>query len=329
MSALPREEWERLREMRAGFLASEERAQPSAAPDYFRAWRDVELYDATFAQRIGWKWNAALREVAHREPTLRPASVVDWACGSGAATRALLTSPVGQNVRSVRLWDRSRRAMEYAREALLEVRPELQVLLAPSGEPTGADLFLASHVLDELDTDGEAALERALRGASAAIVLESGTRASSRRLGGLRARLLGSFTPIAPCTHAASCGALARPDDWCHFFARPPAEVFRDAFWSEFARELGVDLRSLAYSFIALAKSPATQPTGLHRILGRPRMLKGRALVDACSASGVATLSLLERIDRKLFKSLDEASNEPRLWRIELDGERIRSLTEH
>jgi SAM-dependent methyltransferase len=327
MSALPREEWDRLREMRAGFLESEGRAQPGAAADYFRTWRDVELYDATFARRIEWKWVAALREIALRAPTLRPSSVVDWACGSGAATRALLTSPVGQNVRSVRLWDRSRRAMEYAREALLEVRGDLQVLLAPSGDPTGADLFLASHVLDELDVDGEAALERALRGASAAVVLESGTRASSRRLGALRARLLDEFTPIAPCTHAGSCGALARPDDWCHFFARPPAEVFRDAFWSEFGRELGVDLRSLAYSFVALAKAPSMQPTGLHRILGRPRMLKGRALVDACSASGVQTLSLLERLDRKLFKSLDEASNEPRLWRLEIDGERIQRLS--
>jgi hypothetical protein len=54
--------------------------------------------------------------------------------------------------------------------------------------------------------------------------------------------------------------------------------------------------------------------------------MKGRALLDACSREGVTTVSLLERLDRKLFKTLDEPSNEPKLWRLELDGARITAL---
>ncbi len=336
MSAFSRADWERLRELRAGFLAAESRAEPAASADYFRCARDVELYDATFARRIEWKWRAALREVELRAPELAPRSVLDWACGSGAAVRALLESPVGARVERVTLFERSRLAREHARGTLLALRPGLDVRIATSQAECEAELAVASHVLDELDARAEAELEASLRHCASAIVLESGARASSRLLGRLRSRLVDEFEVLAPCTHRAECGALADVTNWCHFFARPPGEVFQDALWSEFARELSVDLRSLAYSFLALSRTP--RPLGrdlgsdrgpdLARILGRPRLLKGRALLDACSSWGLATLSLLEREDRRLFKSLEQASNEPRLWRFERDGARIRAPRE-
>jgi len=323
VSALPQVDWARLRELRARFLDAETRATPGATADYFTFRRDVELYDATFAQRIGWKWIAALRELELRAPELAPRTLLDWACGSGAAARAVLASPLGARLERVHLWDRSQRALEYARRSVLELRPGLEVELNVRDD---VDLVVASHVLDELDEAGERALEGVLRSARACVVLESGAHASSRRLGALRARLLDEFTPLAPCPHREACGALALPTNWCHFFARPPAEVFRDGFWAEFAREVGVDLRSLAYSFVALTRSRVETDASQQRILGRARMMKGRALLDACSRDGVSTLSLLERLDRTLFKTLDEPSNEPKLWRLELDGARITAL---
>lgn len=323
MSALPQVDWARLRELRARFLDAETRTTPGVTADYFTFAHDVELYDMTFAQRIGWKWIAALRELELRAPQLAPRTLLDWACGSGAAARAVLASPLGAQIERVNLWDRSQRAREYARRSLLELRPGLEVELCVRD---GADLVVASHVLDELDEEGERALEAMLRSARACIVLESGAHASSRRLGALRARMLDEFTPLAPCPHREACGALALPTNWCHLFAKPPAEVFRDAFWAEFAREVGVDLRSLAYSFVALTRSSVEFDAAQHRILGRARLMKGRALLDACSREGVRTVSLLERLDRKLFKTLDEPSNEPKLWRLELDGARITAL---
>lgn len=319
-------DWERLRELRVVFIEAQGRQSPCATPDYFRSQRDLELYDHAFAQRIEWKWAAALREVERRAPTLKPTTLVDWACGTAAASRAVLASPVGERVQRVTLLDRSRRALEHARNSLRKLRPGLEVDIARAGKPLSAELLVASHVIGELDPEGEAQLEQTVRASQAAILLESGSLASSRRLGALRARLADAFTPIAPCTHAAACGALGSQHDWCHFFARAPASVFQDAFWAEFSRELGIDLRSLAYSFVALTRAPGAVEPGLTRILGRPRILKGRALVDACSAEGVESLSLLERTDRALFKSLEHASNEPRVWRIERDGPRIRSV---
>ncbi len=324
MSAFSRADWERLRELRQGFLAAQSRPEPAASADYFRCARDVELYDQTFARRIEWKWAAALREVELRAREFAPKSVLDWACGSGAAVRALLASPVGARVERVTLFERSSLAREHARRSLLALRPGLEVRSANSAADCDAELALASHVLDELDERAEAELEATLRRCSSAILLESGALATSRRLGRLRARLVGEFDVLAPCTHRGACGALADPAQWCHLFARPPGEVFQDALWSEFSRMLEIDLRSLSYSFVALTRAPQARDESIARILGRPRLLKGRALVDACSAEGLATLTLLQREDRQLFKSLEQPSNEPRLWRFERDGSRIR-----
>lgn len=325
-SALSKFEWERLREMRAGFLEAEERDSDAALGDYFHSARDVELYDAAFAPRIEWKWAAVLREIALRAPDLTPTSMADWACGTGAATRAVLASPLGADVRRVALWDRSKLAVDFARRSVAEQWPHVSVDVELAEPP---DLLIASHVLDELDAAGEAQLLAAARRAAAVLLVESGASGSSRRLGALRERLLDEFAVLAPCTHSSSCGALASARDWCHFFARPPAEAFTESFWSEFSRELGVDMRSLGYSFLALARQPRKpefDEGGWARILGRPRKLKGRALVDACFADGLRTVSLLERLDRALFKTLDAASNDPRVWRLELDGDRVSSV---
>jgi len=322
-------DWDRLRRLRAEFLEAESRFEPLATEDYFRSRRDLEIYDATFARRIEWKWAAALLEVERRAPDFAPTSMADWGCGTGAATRAVLTSPLGASIRSVRLSDRSTRAMEYARKTLFA---EFEGRDIQIGEPTSAapvDLLVTSHVIDELDAAGEARLRELTRHAGAALFVESGSRASSTRLGQMREALLADFEPVAPCTHAAACGALAASEFWCHFFARAPAEAFTEAFWRTFADEMSIDLRSLPYSFLALRRRtdrPVERRSNEVRILGRPRTLKGRALVDVCSQDGVATRSILERLDRKLFKSLSQTTGEPRVWRVEIEEQRITSV---
>lgn len=322
-------DWDRLRRLRAGFLEAEARFEPLATEDYFRSRRDLEIYDATFAKRIEWKWAAALRELERRTPDFAPTSMADWGCGTGAATRAVLASSLGAKIRSVRLSDRSTRAMDYARKSLFAEFGDVDIQI---GEPTAAapvDLLVTSHVLDELDVAGEARLRELTGHASALALVESGSRATSHRLGQLREFLLADFEPVAPCTHSATCGALASDTYWCHLFARAPAEAFTDAFWRTFSDEMSIDLRSLAYSFLALVRrtdTPLSRCQADVRILGRPRVLKGRAMVDACSHDGVDTWSILERTDKALFKSLDQASNEPRVWRVEVAEKRIQNV---
>src|SRR5687767_12126966 len=55
--------------------------------DYWRVPADVALYDSTFAERIGWKWDAVLGELRLRGWRPRSRRVLDWGCGSGIAHR--------------------------------------------------------------------------------------------------------------------------------------------------------------------------------------------------------------------------------------------------
>ncbi len=316
-------DWERLRELRSGFLhaASERRLD-----DYWKSERDLELYDASFGERIRWKWLAVLHELRAREFPARPAVVLDWGCGSGVAARAWLDEFGSDGLDRLHLWDRSPAAQSFARRRLQPLAPHAQI----SGErPASSDLLLVSHVLDEVDARGFEELLEACRSARTIVWLEPGTRESARALVELRERLRGELHVLAPCPHSGAC-ALAAPEraaDWCHHFARAPRSVFQDAFWGRFARELGIDLRALPYSFLALAREPAAPPPAdLARVLGRPRMEKGRARLDVCTSAGVATRDFLARHDPARFDELGEEPERARLYRLQEQEGRLRAL---
>lgn len=313
------EDWDRLAELRELFLSAEGGLQTVA---YWRSRRDFELYDATFAARIGWKWDAVLAELALRGRVPTATSVVDFGCGTGIATRRFVAAVPG--VKHVYLSDRSKQATWFARDALALQAPKLELTLHLPRQEDPIDVLLASHVLGELDAVGRAEFSALARRARHVLVVEPGTHAVSRVLSGLRDELLDTFDVLAPCTHSANCGALAagREKDWCHFFARPAPEAFTSAFWRRFSNELGIDLRSLPYSFLALRrKDEPVEPRGL-RVLGRPRLMKGRALLDGCDATGVHSRTLFERDAKKLFKRLDR-SGEILVADARLEGERL------
>jgi SAM-dependent methyltransferase len=321
-SAFTRADWDRLRELREQFLA----AESGPTRPYWRARRDFELYDATFARRIAWKWGAVIDELVARGRMPRIASVLDWGCGTGVASRVLAERVPG--IERVALWDRARDAAEFARERLRAERPELEVAIEAPGAKGWPDALLVSHVLDELAEADLAELMTLVRKSRVAILVEPGSRVSSRRLVAMRDELRGEFAVLAPCTHSAACGMRASAHGWCHHFTRPPADVFTSAFWRRFADELGIDLRSVPYAFLALSREPATADAVVARILGRPRVTKGRAALDVCDASGVRELSFLERTDKTLFKRLDRAAHEPLLRELGVDGDRATVIRE-
>jgi ribosomal protein RSM22 (predicted rRNA methylase) len=316
-------DWERLRELRADFLerGAAERAEP--LPDYWRNARDLELYDATFAQRIAWRWAAVLAELAARGFPERPAVVLDWGCGTGAAARSWLERFGAQGLSDLHLVDRSQVAARFAAEQL---RPLAGKARLHAEAPESCDLLLVSHVLDEAGDSGRAELAALCAKARSVVWLEPGTRSAARALVEQRELLRAEFELVAPCPHRGACGlaAAGREADWCHHFAKPPAFVFRDAFWNRAARELEIDLRALPYSFLALARAalaPPAPPEGLVRALGRPRFLRGRARLDLCSESGVTTRDFLERFGKERFKELGQSPERARLYRVgEADG---------
>jgi hypothetical protein len=324
-------DWARLAELRAGFLDD---AAPSNRVGQRRAdWRserDLELYDATFAQRIGWKWDAVLRELALRGVDLRAATLVDWGCGTGIAARKLASDPA-YGVERVHLWDRSAAARAWARDRLAREHPRLEVRTDELPHDFAPELLLASHVLGELapaDVDALLALARRSR---LVVWVEPGSHAVSKRLSRARDALLADHEVLAPCTHSSACGMLAPgfESNWCHHFARPPAEAFTSRLWTQFSQRLGIDLRSLPYAFVVLRKRESSS-TGEDssaplraRVLGRPRIQKGRALLDSCDATGVRELSMLERVDRAYFRKLGDSAGELLIERWTLDGDRI------
>lgn len=318
-----RAELDLLRVLREGFLESEERPG-TGLPPYWGAEDELALYDETFARRIAWKWDAVLGELGARARLPAGRSLLDWGCGSGAATRRYLAACPG--VERVVLWDHSHLARAFAAERVRAEFPGVAVETELGPEPP--DVLLASHVLGELAEEGREPLLAAAAGAGAVIWVEPGSRASARALGAVRARLLATHDVLAPCPHQGACGALSG-DAWCHFFARPAPEAFTTGPWGELARELGIDLRSLPYSFLALARrgTRAVPPAPSTRLLGRPRLTRGRAQLTVCRAEGVAGVDFLQRTDKRVFKRLEDVAGEPWIFDATLEDGRITALT--
>ncbi len=281
----------------------------NAGGAYWSSAEDLALYDGSLGERIGWKWDAVLAELASRgwRPTAR--HVVDFGCGSGIAGRRVLAAWDG--FESLALSDVSPLAMRFAEARARESFPKLAIrTMAEPSEAVNGALLLVSHVLNETDDAGAAKLLALAKRAEEVIWVEAGTHTDSRRLIALREELRGEFEVVAPCTHRSSCGMLAAENarHWCHHFARVPSEASRDARWAQFGRELGIDMRALPYSFLALARrgSHAEAARGFSRIIGRPEEAKGRLDLLACSEEGVGELMLQKRDAPGLFKQLQK-----------------------
>jgi len=305
---------------------------PAEGGDYWDSDELLAGYDATFGERIGWKWDSVLMELRRRH-WLPPAGTIllDWGCGSGIAGRRTLSAFGAAHFSQLLLHDQSSRARNFAARRAAEEFPGLAVDQAPDwGDPVPAGNFtlVISHVLNELAPATSAALLALVRRATAVLWVEPGAGETARTLVALREELRSAFTLVAPCTHSAGCGLLT-PDNqrhWCHHFARPPIEAFTDGFWSDFSRRLGIDLRSLPYSFLVLDRPvPAaadSTPSDWARVLGEPREFKGFSKVLSCEIAGVTERMLQKRDAPALFKQMRRLPAPP-LFAWELRNERI------
>jgi len=316
-------DWAVLERLRGLFLSG-----AAAQGAYWRSTEDLANYDLTYGERIGWKWDAVLRELeqrgwrppgaarsnvgpdqtAGREEKL---AVLDWGCGSGVACRRLVRWLGADQVAVLRLWDHSALAVDFAVEAAQRSYPGLAAQHLTPGFLAGDDpvgVLVISHVLNELPAGELLALRGLVSRADAIIWVEPGTQEVSRALIELREQLRDRFRVVAPCTHQGACGLLA-PENfrhWCHHFAAPPVGLFANSNWVKFGQRAGIDLRSLPYSFLALERRPATGPedtaSGFSRVIGEPRNYKGFSRVLSCEAGGVVERMLQKRDAPGLFK---------------------------
>ena len=295
-------DWDRLLELRESFIG----ATPLES-DYWARPGTLESYDATFAQRIGWKWDFVMKEVMKTGWSLPEGMpVCDWGCGSGIAGRIFLEylKDSQNSLPDVYLWDRSAHAIAYASGQLKEKFPGIRV---HSGLPDDNAFYLVSHVMTELAPDQFGALTDHLEKQAHGILwVEPGAYAPARQLSQLHQRLTSKFHAWAPCPDDGAC-PMMQPDrweDWCHQFAPTPSQVFQDPFWAAFSRILGVDLRSLPVSFLCLDKaSPSRDRSCSCRFLGRPRMLKYQAEIHACFQGEFRSLVASKRQNPSLYKT--------------------------
>jgi hypothetical protein len=313
-------DWPALARLRQDFLAG-----TAGADDYWRQASDLASYDATFAQRIGWKWDFVLGELCHRGWEPPGGELLDWGCGSGVAARAFLDHFGTGSVAGVRFWDRSAMAMAFAARRAMEKYPGLSVHTGAADAPA---LVLLSHVLSELAPAQTELLLQSLLLATTVLWVEPGSYESSRALIAIRERLRDHFQLIAPCPHQGHCGILAPGNDphWCHFFAAPPPGVFSDPFWGHFARVSGVDLRSLPVSYLVLDRRPAAPlPPDTMRVLGRPRLFKPAARILGCDCQGVRERELTRREFPDLYR-LAKKEEFPSLNSWRCDARRILAM---
>jgi len=296
-------DWSALERLRRTFLE-----EGAARRDYWHSRADLDSYDRTFAQRIAWKWDHVLAELARLGWSPPHGIVMDWGCGSGIAGRRFVGRFGPESVGGLVLRDRSRLAVEFAAEKARQALPNLKVACDAKGSDPPATL-LASHVITELRKPQLDALVALAARVTAVIWVEPGTFEAGRALIGVRERLRGEFRIIAPCTHQNACGMIAPGNErhWCHHFAESPPEVFMDGDWARFAKTAGVDLRSLPLSYLVLDKRPppalppvlvALDPVvgDAVRIIGRPRIQKAHALIFGCDRAGAGDRRLAKRL---------------------------------
>lgn len=303
-------DWAILERLRAHFLGRTSDAEP-----YWLSRSDLEHYDFTFGRRIAWKW-AAVLEPLLRSGWMPPARrLVDWGCGSGIAARSLLAHAPAGSFDEIVLWDRSPAATSFAADRIHERSPAMTVRVTDPqslAEDDPAFVLTVSHVINELDAPARDTLLDIARRATAVLWVESGTAGDSRALVEAREKLRSEFHCIAPCPHNEVCGMLAPGNErhWCHHFARSPTEVFTEGGWARFGQLLGIDLRSLPYSYLVLDRRPRASPQRESRLIGRPRESAGLMRIQRCRVEGVHEVELQKRDVPALWKTLQKGKHD-------------------
>ena len=309
-----KEEWQSLRELQRNFfIDSDEDAK--VGHDYWRNSNLLELYDKSFAQRISWKWDAVLQE--HREDFakmswLAQTPVVDFACGSGVASRSWL-SFLGEIYPEasvdLELCDRSLKARQFAAKKIREMTPchAKNVVEVVQEHPQDA-VVLSSHVLNELEFRHVLHQGRVWGKAKMVIAIEAGTPAGSKALRELRKVMLDTHQVIGPCYHQQKCpleNDATREKDWCHFFVKAPAFVFQDAGWRAFSEQMGADLRRQPLSYLVMVRKDlvssefSTLNAESSRLLGVVKEDKAGIEGLLCRRDGTASVQRYVRRDHK------------------------------
>ena len=99
------------------------------------------------------------------------------------------------------------------------------------------------------------------------------------------------------------------------------------AEWAEFAKELEIDHRTIAFSYLVLDRAATNQSAGLARSIGSTRVYKALAKLQLCDDDGLHDVELMKRDFPELWKALKKGWS-PDLLQVEINGNRISKLLE-
>jgi len=292
-------DWKRLQELRGNFISNQLSTQP-----YWRSPRDLLIYDMSLARRIYYKLKHFFSSLS--APFSLPAILCDWGCGSGAFTEAFLEQYPHFDG-EIYLFDHSKMAMEFSYEKLSKKFPKNSF---HQGTPTEKAFYLISHVINEVDLKAKNSLRNRLSCSDGFFWIEAATKHHSQLLVEERNFFLHKREKASvafPCPHLGPCELLRGHDDWCHFFAEPPMAFFTERFWSDFKKNLSIDLKSLPYSAMAIdfRKEQLPVDEGKYRIIGSARHYKGYSLAQACtSCAKISEKKLSTRNNKALIKEI-------------------------
>ena len=302
--------WTTQNSPRSAACASASSTAPRARRTTGRSPEELALYDSTFGERIGWKWDAVLRELAARGWQPQSRHVLDWGCGSGIAGRRVLAE--WPHLETLALHDRSPSRLRFAAEKARAAAKFRVVDVRELRELAPDTLLVVSHVINELPPPRLPALLALARQAREIIWVEAGTHADSRRLiASARVVAAAEFAAVAPCTHQARCGMLT-PENaphWCHHFAPPLGDFSRwalDGIWPRTGDRSAEP--ALQFPRAPARRRAAPMPPDFSRVIGEPREANGYCKILSCHEMGVRELMLQKRDAPELHRAFHKGT---------------------
>jgi hypothetical protein len=116
------------------------------------------------------------------------------------------------------------------------------------------------------------------------LLLEPGSRNSSRELAALKDALSGDATILLPCLDARPCGALLNPTDWCH----EEAALEFPEWVNELGAQAGLRKEALLFSYALFSVAPPHDwaLAGASRIVSQRMERKGQVECRICTTNG-------------------------------------------
>ena len=99
------------------------------------------------------------------------------------------------------------------------------------------------------------------------------------------------------------------------------------AEWAELAKQLEINHRTVAFSYLVLDRAATNQPAGLARSIGSTRVYKASAKLQLCDGGGLRDVELMKRDFPEVWKALKKGWS-PDLLTVEMNGNRISKLVE-